>query len=63
MEKHNKDNDILNENHHGGQKNNSTVVAKLSLELEALKENENNKTTAIVSTDLSSAYNKISQKY
>ena len=37
MEKHIKDNDILNKNHHGGGKHHSTVTAKLSLELEALK--------------------------
>ena len=62
MEKHIKDNEILNENHHGGRKNHSTVTAKLSLELEALKEKENQKTSAIVSTDLSSAYDTISHR-
>ena len=56
MEKHIKYNQILNKNHH------STVTAKLSLELEAIKEKEDKKTSAIVSTDLSSAYNTISHR-
>ena len=55
MEEFIKENRILNPNHHGGRKNHSTVTAKSAIEMEALKANEEEKSAAIYSTDLSAA--------
>ena len=44
------------------EKKHSTITEKLSLELEAIKEEEDKKTSAIVSPDLSSAYDTISHR-
>ena len=54
------DNEIMNKDHHGGRRNHSTVTAKVSIELEALKENEEGRTVAVYSMDLSAAFDTIS---
>ena len=54
------ENKIMNKDHHGGRKNHSTVTAEATIELEALKENEEGRTVAIYSTDLSAAFDTIS---
>ena len=38
MEEFIKENEIMNKDHHGRRRNHSTVTAKMSIELEALKE-------------------------
>merc|ERR1711867_63146 len=60
METFIKENKIMNKSHHGGRKNHSTVTAKVTIEHEALKENEEGRTVAIYSIDLSAAFDTIS---
>ena len=62
MEEFIKENEILNPNHHGGRKHHSTITAKSAIEIEALKANEEGRTVAIYSTDLSAAYDTIDHR-
>ena len=62
MEEFIKENEILNPNHHGGRKHHSTITAKSAVEIEALKANEEGRTVAIYSTDLSAAYDTIDHR-
>ena len=41
------ENEIMNKDHHGGRRNHSTVTAKATIEMEALKENEEGRSVAI----------------
>merc|ERR1711867_253998 len=56
------ENKIMNKDHHGGRKNHSTVTAKATIEMEALKENEEGRSVAIYSMDLSAAFDTISHR-
>ena len=60
METFIKENKIMNKSHHGGRTNYSTITAKVAIEHEALRENEEGRTVAIYSTDLSACFDTIS---
>ena len=53
------DNKILNDNQHGGRKNHSTTSALTQISNQLLKNDENGKISATMTTDLSAAYNTI----
>ena len=52
-------NGLINDNHHGGRKNFSTVTAKASIENKIFKNYEDNMITGVLSCDLSSAFDLI----
>ena len=59
MEEFIKENRIMNPNHHGGRKNHSTITAKSAIEVEALRANEEEKSTVVYSMDLRTFFNMI----
>ena len=59
LEKFFEDNEIFNNNIHGGRKNHSTLSAISNIYHQLLKNKEENLTSVILATDLSSAYDTI----
>ena len=55
-------NGLINDHHHGGRKNFSTVTAKASIEHEIFKNFEDNMVTGVLSCDLSSAFDLIDHR-
>ena len=53
------DNKILNDNQHGGRKKHSTTSALTQINNQLLKNDENGKISATMTTDLSAAYDTI----
>ena len=62
MEQHFEDNDLISKEHHGGRKNHSTVTALASIDLNHKKLKEKNNTVAIMTTDMSSAFDLVNHK-
>ena len=56
------ENDIIGDNHHGGRTYRSTQTAKADLEYKNAKHQEDGLTTAILSTDLSSAFDNVDHR-
>ena len=57
-----KANNIIDESHHGGQNLHSTQTAKAMIDIICEDNIQDNKITAIISTDLSAAYDTINHK-
>ena len=55
-------NKILNENHHGGRKNHSPLTAKAQIDCQLFSSYEQNKISALLTTDLSAAFDTIDHK-
>ena len=55
-------NKILNENHHGGRTNHSPLTAKAQIDCQLFSSYEQNKISALLATDLSSAFDTIDHK-
>ena len=52
-------NKIITPNHHGGQRHHSTVTARLNIDTNVHRYRENDKATAILTTDLSATFDTV----